>query len=80
MLWGGYGWDMHDSIGIVMAILFWMTLVVVLIVAVVSFVRRTRPETPPRTADSALDILKKRYVQGEIGKQEFDEKKHDIQS
>jgi putative membrane protein len=31
---------------------------------------------PP--AETALDVLKKRYARGEIGKQEFEEKKRDL--
>lgn len=31
-----------------------------------------------RKEESALDILKKKYVMGEISKEEFDEKKKDI--
>jgi putative membrane protein len=38
---------------------------------------QTQKESKP-TSESALDVLKKRYARGEIGKEEFEEKKRDL--
>lgn len=54
--------------------LFWLILLVVIIVLVKQFV------TPPREAESAMDILKKRYAKGEITKEQFEEQKKVLQS
>jgi putative membrane protein len=68
----GWGW----GAGILHGVLWW-ALVVVGIVVLVRLLggglRRT--EAPPETA---LDVLKKRYARGEIGKQEFEEKRRDL--
>lgn len=59
--------------------MFWWLLPVALVIALViyfvnSFGGRGAAEK------SALDILKERYARGEIGKDEFDQKKRDIGS
>lgn len=82
-MWNGHGWGMGGDFGMgfgmIISVLFW----VLVIVGVVLLVRwlgagasqqpsAPRPETP-------LDVLKKRYARGEIGKEEFEEKKRDLQ-
>jgi len=70
---GMSGWGFHSGWlwqPIIMGII-----VVLIILGVVSLVRwkgaSVKEETP-------LDILKKRYARGEIGKDEFEEKKMDL--
>jgi putative membrane protein len=70
---GGYGgwWFMP-----IIMIVFW-GLVIWGIVALVRGVSAgsTGPSAP---ADSALEILKRRYARGEINKQEYEERKKDL--
>jgi putative membrane protein len=53
---------------------------VILAVGIVVLVRllRREPSAGGPPAETALDILKKRYARGEIGKEEFEQKKRDI--
>ncbi len=52
-------------------------LIIVVIVAMVRWTSGSRPQSPPHSK-SALDVLEERYARGEIDKQEFEEKKHDL--
>jgi putative membrane protein len=68
MNWMGGGW--------LMMMLWWAV-----IIAIIYFVVRTfTPAWNNRQnkEDSAVEILKKRYVRGEISKDEFEQKKKDI--
>jgi len=59
----------------------WIIGLVVLVLIVLLIVRSIGPNTegnPPVEAESALDVLKKRYARGEIDKEEFEEKKKDL--
>jgi len=69
--WGPMFWGGGLVWIIVLGLLAWL---------VVALVNRTNhPASSESRPESALDILKKRYAKGEISKEEFEEKKRDIQ-
>jgi putative membrane protein len=72
-MYGGAGWG-HWLV----MVLFWVVLVFAVVVSLRALSPRSRDGSgpPPR---SALDILKERYARGEIGKDEFEQKKRDLQ-
>ena len=71
-----YGYD-HGSwmFGGGLTMILWWLIPLALVVAAVFFFRRPGPGEGGK---SALDILKERYARGEIGKDEFEQKKRDI--
>lgn len=75
MMGYGYGWMPF------MGMIFWLFVLVLIVAAVVAFVRlggiADRPDrTPPRS--SGLEILEERYARGEINRDEYLQKKQDI--
>ena len=61
---------------------FWLVILGLVAWAVISLVNKNRGQNQsynPPQKESALDILKKRYAQGEITKAEFEEIKRDLQ-
>ncbi len=66
-MFGGFMW------------LFWVILLGALIFLVWLIVRKSQASSS-RSEEDALDILKKRYARGDIDKEEFEQKKRDIQS
>ncbi|MFH0906866.1 MAG: SHOCT domain-containing protein [bacterium] len=73
MNWSGWGMGWF---GWIFMILFW-GLIIGLVIVLIQ--RLTDQGKTGESNSSALDILKKRYAQGEINKQEFEEKKKDLQ-
>ena len=75
MDWGyGMSWFWH-----IIMIVFWIAVIVGIIFLIrwLIFSVRSGAKEPSRE-DSALEILRKRYAQGEIDKEEFEEKKKDL--
>jgi putative membrane protein len=56
----------------------WWVLLIVGIILLVRLLRR-EPQAGAPPADSALEVLKKRYARGEIGRDEFEEKRRDLE-
>jgi len=78
MMWGGYdGWG---AMGWMMAAntVTWLALLAAGAVLVYRFARPTSP-VQSKTRSSGLGILEDRYARGEIGRDEYLEKKQDLQ-
>jgi putative membrane protein len=76
MGWGyGTGW-----FGSILMVAFWVAVIVGIIFLIRWLVLSTRGGvSASRSEDSALEILKRRYARGEINKEEFEEKRKDLQ-
>lgn len=62
--------------------LFWLIVIGVIIWLIATLVARNsrQQSSSSQSQETALDILKKRYARGEISKQDFEEKKRDLES
>ncbi len=80
-MWGGsdYGWGLGMGFGMISVVLFWV-LVILGIVILVKWITAGSPGAGQAPAKTALDILKERYARGEIGREEFEQKKRDIET
>jgi putative membrane protein len=82
--WGGMmgyggGWE---AMGFMMLFggIFWLALIVLAVWGVIWFARSSHGGYPPRPdrGSAALDILEERYARGEIGRDEYLQKKKDM--
>lgn len=78
MGWGGSGLGLGGG-GLFM-LLFLGVLVVAAVVGVRWLWDQTRPAAGRGQEESSLEILKRRYARGEIGREEFELKKRDLES
>ncbi|MBU6471205.1 MAG: SHOCT domain-containing protein [Alphaproteobacteria bacterium] len=74
MGWHDFGWWWMLPFGH-----FWLLVLLVVLVAVL-FSRSTRRYPLPPRRSAALDLLEQRYARGEIGRDEYLEKKRDLES
>ena len=77
---GVNGFGFGGIIPMVLTILFWIALIALAVWLISSLVSRasSQPHSNLPVAESALDILKKRYARGEITKEQFDEMRRDL--
>ena len=70
----GMGWMILHGV-------FWLAVLVGIIVLIVTLVRRSSPESraPGDSHSDALAILEERYARGEIQREEYLEKRRDLQ-
>lgn len=73
MNWGNYGWGM--GFGWIFMVLFWALVILGIGYIVQAISRKTGRQG---MVETPLDILKKRYAQGEITKEEFERMKDDL--
>ncbi len=76
---GEFGW-WGFGLGWLFMILFWL-----LIILAIAALVRWLVYTPPRSAGvprekTALDVLKERYARGEIGREEYEQKRRDLET
>ena len=77
---------MHESmmgmwglVGYVLMVAFLAVGIVAVLLWVKSWLEQGRLGSASQEPESALEILKQRYARGEINKQEFEEKRKDLQ-
>jgi len=74
--WPGWGHMAGFGSG---GMFMWILLLIAVVLIVYSLTRVSRGGGPGASPhETALDILKKRYAQGEITKEQFDEMKNDL--
>ncbi|MFN7085213.1 MAG: SHOCT domain-containing protein [Burkholderiales bacterium] len=75
MGWGG-GWGILSGLHMVL----WWVLLILGIVVLFRLLIGGSLRSGRETTDRALEILKERYARGEIGKEEYEQKKRDLET
>ncbi|MBI2492231.1 MAG: SHOCT domain-containing protein [Candidatus Rokubacteria bacterium] len=74
------GWGGGPGLaGGLLMLLFWGVLIVAAVVGVRWLWDQSRPAAGHGREESSLEILKRRYARGEIGREEFELKKRDLE-
>ncbi|EKD46746.1 MAG: hypothetical protein ACD_67C00084G0002 [uncultured bacterium] len=78
----GYGQMMGYGFGFgwIFTIVFWTLIIWAIVVIVKAVSGKNGSGWMKNQEDSAMKILKDRYAKGEIGKEEFEQKKKDIEN
>lgn len=74
---GGMGWGGWSIFG-AFHMLLWWALLILGIAVLVKWLFRGPSREEHRIENRALEILRERYARGEIGKEEFDQRKRDL--
>ena len=79
-MWGNMGWGWSGGWGILGGVhmILWWVLLILGIIVLVKWLAGGPARDERGTGSRALEILKERYARGEIGKEEFEQKKRDI--
>jgi putative membrane protein len=75
---GMLGWGMLAWFAPLMMLIFWIAIILAIIFFIRWLIVSSRSRQSSASQESALEILKKRYARGEVGKEEFEEKKRDL--
>ncbi len=78
-MWGDMGnWGLGWGLFGVLHMLLWWVLIILGIVVLVKWLFGGSSRAGSAEPSRALEVLKERYARGEIGKEEFEEKKRDL--
>lgn len=76
--WNGFGgWGM--GLGFIFMLLFWGLIILGIVALIRWLMTQSFPYHSPRDK-SPLEILQERYARGEIGREEYEQKKRDLGS
>ncbi len=80
MMQNGHGWGMMNSWtgGLIMWI-FFILIIFLLVYIATRIIKPGLPTSPGAGKETPLDIIKRRYAEGQITKEEFESMKKDLQ-